>query len=508
MFPTDKAPGLNFIDARQVPSGTHLTPDLAIVGGGPAGISLALALANTPINVLLLESGGTAFDAKTQALCAGEEWGVRYIPLDATRLRYFGGCSNHWGGWCRPLDKIDFEKRDWLPYSGWPFDRTEINPYFSHAQSLIEAGPFLYDKLSDSVLPGGLLPLAKGGLYTSFFQFSQWRDNPDHLPTHFGARYAEDLKRVPNLQVMLNANVTALRAGRDPRWIDHLDIATLSGKKFTVSPRHTVLAAGAIETARLMLVSNDVVTVGIGNQNDLVGRFYADHAIPRDTATLVVFGGEISAFYKATQDVKGCHFRGTLSPTADFIHRQQVLGSLITLEQRTPLDEVGTAAVVATSAALGVDGSNAHAYSLGCGMELAPDPDRRLTLTNQRDALGLPRLKLHMTISDDDFDRYRRTLVELGRQLLGAKAGMVRLDRTSRKDWLSVMDWGNHHMGTTRMHDDPKQGVVDANSQVHGLANLFVAGSAVFPTYGSSNPTLNLIALTLRLADHFKGVFR
>jgi choline dehydrogenase-like flavoprotein len=164
--------------------------------------------------------------------------------------------------------------------------------------------------------------------------------------------------------------------------------------------------------------------------------------------------------------------------------------------------------VETASGALGVEAGDAHAYSVGAGLELTPDPDRRVTLTGARDALGTPRLKLNMTIADDDLARYREVLNEFGRQLLAAKTGLLRIDRHSRADWLSVMDWGNHHLGTTRMHDDARQGVVDANSQVHGLANLFVAGSSVFPTYSASNPTLNLVALTLRLSDHLKGVFR
>jgi choline dehydrogenase-like flavoprotein len=497
-----------FIDARQVPSGTQLTPDLAIIGGGPAGITLALALARTPIKTLLLESGGMEFDAKTQALYSGTENGVRYIPLDATRLRYFGGCSNHWGGWSRPLDAVDFEKHDWLPYSGWPFPREEIAPYFARAQSLIEAGPFLYDQLAHGELPSNLVPLGAGGIYNSFFQFSQWRGNAQHLPTAFGHRYESDLKRIPNLQLMLNANVTGLRLAKDVRWVDHLDVATLSGNRFTVKPRHVVVACGGIENARLLLASNDVVAAGVGNENDLVGRFFADHAIPRDTATLVLSGGEIAPFYKTNMDARGAHFRATLSPTETFRRAKQLTGALITVEQHADLDEIGRSAVATTSAALGVDASNAHAYSLGVGLELAPDPDRRLTLTNERDALGMPRLKLNMTISDDDFARYRVTLIELARQLLATKTGMLRLDRQTRSEWVSVMDWGNHHLGTTRMHEDAKQGVVDSNSQVHGIANLFIAGSSVFPTYGASNPTLNLVALTLRLADHLKGVLR
>jgi choline dehydrogenase-like flavoprotein len=153
---------------------------------------------------------------------------------------------------------------------------------------------------------------------------------------------------------------------------------------------------------------------------------------------------------------------------------------------------------------LGVDASGAKAWSLGCGMELAPDPERRLTLADDKDALGLPRLKLAMRVADSDIAHYRQTLTELGRQLLAAKIGMLRINYHTRAQWLAAMDWGNHHLGTTRMSDNPKQGVVDADGKVHGVGNLYVAGSSVFPTYGSSNPTMNLIALTLRLGDHLK----
>jgi choline dehydrogenase-like flavoprotein len=199
--------------------------------------------------------------------------------------------------------------------------------------------------------------------------------------------------------------------------------------------------------------------------------------------------------------------RAALSPNAAFARAKGVVGSLTTVENPVKLDELGTAAVVATAEALGVDASNARAFTLGCGMELAPDPDRRLTLTDQRDPLGMPRLKLDMHVSESDFAHYRLTLAELGRQLLAARSGMLRLNYGAGEPIkMAAMDWGNHHMGTTRMSDDPKSGVVDAQGQVYGVGNLYVAGSSVFPTYGSSNPTMNLLALTLRLGDHLKKV--
>jgi choline dehydrogenase-like flavoprotein len=266
-----------------------------------------------------------------------------------------------------------------------------------------------------------------------------------------------------------------------------------------------VLACGGMENARLLLASNDVMTNGIGNQNDLVGRFFADNPIPRDVATLVSFAGPLAPYYGDNLVLtKGPILRATFSPTDSFRRARQAAASLTTVEQLVDLDDMGKAAVITTALALGVDASNAKAYSLGCGMELLPDPERRLTLAGEKDALGLPRLKLTMRMAETDFRLYHATLQEMGRQLLASGTGMLRITR--RESWSQNMDWGNHHLGTTRMHQDPRQGVVNPDSQVHGVDNLFVGGSSVFPTYGASNPTLNLIALTLRLADHLKKV--
>ena len=508
-----------FLDARSLPDGTTLSPDVAIIGGGPAGISLALALKDTPYSVLILEGGGQEFDPKAQALYKGALSGERYVPLDQGRLRQLGGSSNHWGGYCRPLDPLDFEERSWVPNSGWPFGIEALKPYFPKAQSLVEAGPWMYDDTERHLAStdGKAMKLGAGGIYTSFFQFSKMQG--DTHATYFGQRYGADLKAAPRVTTWLNAGVTSIKLAHDAQRVEQIAVATLDGKRFTIKPRITVLAAGAMENARLMLASNDVAAAGVGNQNDLVGRFFADHPIPRDVATLVLFDGAVSPLYWNTRDVNattamadGTLIRAVLSPTQDYLRRQHLLGSLTTVENTVKLDEAATAAVVATAQALGVDASNGHAYTLGVGLEMTPDPDRRLTLTGERDALGMPRLSLNTTQPQGDFLLYQKTLQELGRQLLAAKTGMLRLNYHDHDGWMHGMTaqkqlwWGNHHLGTTRMHNDPKKGVVDANSKVHGVANLFLAGSSVFPTYGSSNPTMNFLALTLRLADHLKTV--
>ena len=313
--------------------------------------------------------------------------------------------------------------------------------------------------------------------------------------------------RPAKITPLVHANVTGIRLAANAQSVDHLDVATLNGKHITVKPRQVVLACGGMENARLLLASNDVMAAGVGNQNDLVGRFFADNPIPRDVATLVVFAGDLPACYNNNITLtNGPIVRATFAPHPSWTRKQNVAASLTTVEDPVTLDDVGKAAVITTALALDVDASGAKAWSLGCGMELAPDPDRRLTLTGEKDALGMPRLKLTMRMADSDFARYRQTLAELGRQLLASKVGMLKLNFDKPGEWMATMDWGHHHLGTTRMSADPTKGVLDADCKVHGIANLHVAGSSVFPTYSASNPTLNLVAMTLRLADHLKKV--
>ena len=502
------------IDARSLPNAAVLEPDIAIIGGGPAGISLALALAGSKLNVVLLESGGMSFDPQIQKMYSGGLSGWRYTPLDAGRLRFLGGSTNHWGGYCRPLDEVDFQQRDWMPHSGWPISRKTLEAYYPRAQSLVEAGPWLYDGADGTAMAAGKVRCCRWGRAASTPAGSSFPRRATACCRPISAIAMKPISSVRrNVTPYVHANVTGIRLTPNGQMVDHLDVATLdsnggAGKHFTIKPRVTVLACGGMENARLLLASNDVMKTGVGNQNDLVGRFFADNPVPRDVATLVSFAGPLASYYGDNRDpgqwrdpAGGVFARPPISAA-----HKGVSGSLTTIEQPAELDETGKAAVITTALALGVDASNAKAYSLGCGMELAPDPDRRLVLTGEKDALGLPRLKLDMRIADSDFAHYRRTLAELGRQLLASKAGMLRLSFNQPGEWMKTMDWGNHHLGTTRMSEDPKQGVVDSDGKVHGVGNLHIAGSSVFPTYGASNPTLNLIALTLRLGDHLKKV--
>ena len=259
-----------FIDARKLPQDSRLTADLAIIGAGPAGITLARSMIGRATRVCLVEAGGTALDGPTQALYEGENVGIEY-PLAGSRLRYFGGSSNHWGGWCLTLHPIDLEQRDWLPDSGWPLGFDELQRYYEAASVIVEVSPARFsDRVYWQEKTGeDLREMPSGRMDLAFIQFSP--------PTRFGQRYGDELKAAANIDVLLNANVTNIGATQDGQSVQRLDIATLNGLRHRVDAKAFVLATGGLENPRLLLLSNDVLPAGLGNQHDLVGRYFMEH---------------------------------------------------------------------------------------------------------------------------------------------------------------------------------------------------------------------------------------
>ena len=267
---------------------------------------------------MLLESGGMTFDAKTQALYDGAEAGAPYLTLEASRLRYLGGSTNIWGGWCRPMDDIDFEERTWMPYSGWPFGRKANRTAISRAPSrCAKPGPGSTTRPRNGRRRWGRCcrsaRAASSPAGSSSARCAAACCRPisaSAMPTISSASAA----------LRLSARQRHAAGARSPaaRKIDELDVATLSGRKFKVKPKVAVLAMGAVEIARLMLASNDVMPAGVGNAHDLVGRFFADHPIPRDTATLVLFDGKLAPFYLGNQTIRGAIVRAGLFPSEKY----------------------------------------------------------------------------------------------------------------------------------------------------------------------------------------------
>ncbi len=517
-----------FQDFREAPDGTLIETDICIVGAGAAGITLARALGHSGRGVCLVESGSLDPEPETQALHKGKIVGLPILALDESRLRYFGGTTNHWNAYCRPLDPIDFEKRPWVPHSGWPFGRETLDPFYREAQEICELGPYVYDEQVTSAIPG-LMKFDQKRL-----QSINWTLGP---PTRFGQRYLEDLQQAPNVRIVLNANVVDIVAADDARSVTSLTLKALDGRTGTIRPRIVVLACGGIENARLMLASNGVMKAGIGNGRDLVGRFFSDHVgaymgyiVPSD-------GGSCQLAYHTPAIVKIGGGEGTMKMAPalpeNVQRRERLLNCHALLEcadeqspgylalrssgknlARGEVGGLGDAVLTILDDLGGTAGgiwrffTDELVFGVNTYGESAPNPDSRVTLDTDRDQLGQFLPKLDWRLLPLDKQTSRHLCREVGEEL-------ARLDfgRLYVHDWLLADDtiWEghhgrDHHMGTTRMSTDPSTGVVDANCRVHGMGNLYIAGSSVFPTYGAAPPTLTIVALALRLAEHLQKV--
>ena len=539
------------IDARNLSRGQRITTDVCIVGAGVAGLTLARELVDRPVDVCVLESGGSRRDPATKSLAEGENVGRRYLPLARVRERRIGGSSNLWhhrlGRWwrrsfcarTRPLDAVDFEKREGLRYSGWPFGRSHLEPYYRRAEAVFELGAGEYE-LEDSEGEGGLgFPLREGPVRTVIYKLGP-RDP-------FTEKYPRELARARNIRLFTWANVLEIETDEEGRNVAALRAACLDGKEFRVSARVFVLAAGGIEVPRLLLLSNRHRPAGLGNEHDLVGRFFMEHPHFRLGRFFPTEPNVDRAKLYWLRSARGTGFHGNLALTEELVRRERLLNVSIGLTPEVlpplPLEAVSgvegirdlrsalrggelssdvfhhvgqivRAAPAVTSFALQAAWARwrllaGHYFDFRMDhmAEQSPNPDSRVTLSRSLDRFGQPRAQLEWRLQDADIRSVLRVHEILDAALARSGIGRVKsVEPGETPDIEKLGGGGHHHMGTTRMHTDPRRGVVDEQCRVHGVSNLYIAGSSVFPTSGCANPNLTIGALTLRLADHLKEI--
>jgi choline dehydrogenase-like flavoprotein len=513
------------VDARTVPEGALVEGDVCIIGAGAAGITLARELAGAQRSVVLLESGDFEPDARTQALYDGKVVGLAldptlHIGLDVPRLRYFGGTTNHWAGYCRPLTDLDFESRPWVDRSGWPFGRDELLPYYARAHQVLKLGP-----------PGNdWRPWAEQGVLepplledpATPHQVVQLTNSP-----RLGPVYHDEIVGSPYVQLHTWSNVTNLAATPDGGQLDHVFVKTFRGNTFTVRAKVYVLATGGLEVPRLLLASTEVHREGLGNEHDLVGRFFMEHVnIITGVALLDATPEAVIANYEPVEhqlEIDGEQRTIWLQPVllpAEAESRARGLESIeFTIADRVAEDPfgervnatyAGTDDAAELLAAFGTPAASAVPLRVLCEQE--PNPRSRLTLTGERDELGMRKPQLDWRLARNDRESLLRSMQFLGSELGRRGIGRVKVDIYGftnadfgpGDDLDYEVNTGSHHMGTARMHQSPRQGVVDPQCRVHGVANLYIGGSAVFPTSGASTPTITIVALALRLADHLR----
>ena len=508
----------------------EIEADLCIIGAGAAGITLARELSGSGVRVCILESGGLEYEPEIQALHEGLDVGFQEgSTVGQSRLRFLGGTTNHWVGHCAPYGEMDFEVRPWIPHSGWPIRKKDLDPYYQAAQALLEIGPYRYNLAEFPVMKNKVPAFDPRRVVPRVWQMSP--------PTRFGTRYRRDLEQAHNVRVYLHANVTELETSKNASRVHVARIRTLDGQTGLARAKYFVLACGGIENARILLLSNRAEPKGLGNRHDLVGRFYMDHL--RVEGAAIAFVENDRVFEALLGDFRdgGVRYEPLLCPADESQRRNETLNWCVQLSKMPETAEWAVAArdirddlragkwpdefgkkiwaVLSDldSAAKGLARRfRPTPLSFLGRCECAPNPDSRITLTTERDALGQNKAQRNWRITTHEKQTLRSAM-----RLLGEETGRLGLGRVKLPEWLlqDNNDWpgdlwggGIHHEGTTRMASDPRKGVVNSNCRVHTVENLYVAGSSVFPTSGYTHPTLTVGALTLRLAQHLKGLFR
>jgi choline dehydrogenase-like flavoprotein len=504
------------LDARTAADGTRLSADICIVGAGPVGLTLANALQDSGLQVLLIESGDVSPDAEVRELNAGETFGDPCQDLRLSRARGIGGTSGVWntlirdvvGGKYLPLDDIDFERKDWMPWSGWPFGRKTLEPYYRRAQAVCGLGPFDYRAASWSDARHPLLGFSGGTLTNGVYQFG-----PADL---FRIAIRAALVASPAVTLVHGATVTELMRTRGGTRVTEARWMSTTGRSGAACAAQFVLAAGGIENARQLLLYLGGKSDGASPES-WVGRGFMEHPIDaslqltsRCPALLVT-----PSFYALHSTELAPAVMGRIALPPELLREQRLANASVRLIP----DEVSRLAQAAgprglarrvipfpelrrvmgdavRRGAAALSRYRPARYRLLIDLEQFPHPDNRVQLSTQRDRFGQPQAALHWRWRKQDEASRERIVAAVARELQGARLGRVRVTHRS------FDPSAHHHSGTTRMHVDPELGVVDEGLRVHGEENLFVTGSSVFPTAGFANPTLTAIALTLRLADH------
>jgi choline dehydrogenase-like flavoprotein len=494
------------LDARRFNGATTFDTDVCIVGAGPAGLVLATELASR-CDVIILESGGDHAEPEAQALNDGDLIGDEYAGLGATRHRQVGGTSHIWntpvdgaaGAKYAPLDRLDFDRPGGRALGGWPFGLTELRDEYARAQRICGLGPFAYEAASWS--QSGCEPWTEAGaLVSRVYQLGTRRALLESL--------RRDVGRATNVRLCTHATAVAMHREGGGRRIGRVSIAAPGGATWNVRAKRVVLAAGAVENARLLLLTDDG-TGCAGNASGWLGRGFMEH--PRDSAIVLRPRAAdfyaASSFYDVHRAADGTWILGRLALDDAALRAGDMPNASATLlpRPRPALERVRT--LLPAAARRWVPGGGhgwarqAHGARLFDGftvllnLEQLPHPENRIALGKRHDTLGVPLPTLEWRWRPDDqrgLDRLRAVVAAELRTV-----GAVTVDPARHPD-----PNAHHHAGTTRMHDDPALGVVDRHARVYGTDNVYVAGASVFPTAGFANPVLTIVALTLRLARH------
>jgi GMC oxidoreductase/NAD(P)-binding Rossmann-like domain len=549
------------IDAEKLEDGTTLSSDIAVVGAGPSGIVLALELAKAGYDVALLESGRFHFSEAIQNLGEASYFDPEFhSPMSECTRRQVGGTSVIWGGRCIPYDPVDFDKRSYIPHSSWPVTYEEMETYFPRACDYFFCGKAEFNIKNipnikqKSIIPG----LPDEQVLTSMLE--RWS-----FPTNFGKEYFNELKQYQRIKLLYGLTCTEIESNDSGSQVEALQAKILGGKTLRVKSRKYVLAGGGLNTTRLLLASDRKHPGGIGNHSGLLGRFYMGH-LSGDIAVVHFNTSPKETVFGFDRDSDNMYLRRRFSFSREFLHEQKLtnivawLGApkfydpshgngilsfaYLALNSRV-LGKYLTAKAIRKSL-IGKDKGNyqahlinilkdfgeilsfiprfgykryiakrkipalfvysaANEYLLHYHSEQVPNLDSTVSLSDEQDELGMRRLNINRRCTSQDIESVVRSHEYWDAHLRKHDCGYLKYlsDDLEASVWEQTRD-GFHQIGTTRMSDNLKTGVVGPNCNIHGFDDLFVASSSIFVTSGQANPTFMIVTFALRLADYLK----
>jgi choline dehydrogenase-like flavoprotein len=537
--------------------GDETAVDVAIVGAGPVGIALATRLAGRVGRLALIEAGGPRSKPadSSEFFRAEEVTDPRHMPTDLYRRRMLGGTTSIWGGRCTPFDPEDFVSNSDRP--GWPITFAETDTHIADALEFFDAGKPEYS--AASALPKHPISLDPSSTDLIVDRIERWSK-----PTNAWKKYEATLSRSPDVTVIHGVTCTNVVTNADGTRVIALELRTPSNRSHKIVASTIVLACAGLETPRLLLASRGTRSCGLGNEHDLVGRFYMAHLASdaNNVGALRFARPEAARAFDFIEMGDGIYARRMilLSPAA---RQREGIGNIIFRPSRPPIDDaehhdsVLSAMFLARSLLIPAEymrslavgtrfasilrqrdhmvnvvadlpklvGFGVHwlrkrvfatrklpavlihrtdgTYPLEFNAEQMPNPESRVLLGNEVDPFGMPRLLVRWQMRDTELDGICRAYRLLATAVAKSGLGSVLLDPDLPGSVeRALCPQGGVHIGTVRMGSDPQTGVINPNGEVWNTRGLFVAGTATFPTSGCASPTLVAVALAFRLAEY------
>lgn len=483
-------------DISDLGEGTIVRGDVCVVGTGPAGMEAIRYLRRNGLSVVVAEGGRREFSKEMQELSRVESVGRKVREPDPHckltpylapehrgegRLRQLGGNSNIWTGKWREFEPLDFAPRPHVPWSGWPFGLGELRPLYREIERDYGFGDFAAaEKKAEP-----FAERVESGLSLSFHYW-------EVAPLRTARRHADELAGDVGIRVILGANAIEL-VQEQGGTVTRLRCRSPEGREIGFEAADFIIATGGIEVPRLLLASTARDPRGIGNEKDLVGRYFQDH--PKIKTGIFHPGPNFHLLPGGAANFPRPRFKAAVSLSPELQAEHGLLNHTL---QFAPLAPQPSGSLVGRilqrlRRRRGTD-PGPGPYKASFIFEQAPNPESRVTLSDQRDMLGMRKPRLDWQLTELDTRSFDATLALLAQQLL--QAGIGRLEFSGRTPTIEDTVDCRHHIGTTRMGATPETGVVDADARVWGTDNLWIASSAVFPTGHSYGPTLTILAVT------------